>query len=91
VADELLTAQEAADVLKLKKSTVNEMIKRMPHCFGIGQAAGTAAAMAVRKNIEVRDVNYAELRNELRAQDIYLPKNSSEKAPAKAETEKQIS
>ena len=28
MADELLTAQEAADFLKLKKSTVYEMIKR---------------------------------------------------------------
>jgi len=58
---------------------VNEMLNLMPHCLGMGQAAGTAAAMAVEKGIEVRAVDTNELRANLRAQGIYLPLHEDEK------------
>jgi ribulose 1,5-bisphosphate synthetase/thiazole synthase len=41
-------------------------------CFATGQAAGVAAALAVRRNCAPRDVPVDELRAELRAQDVYL-------------------
>jgi hypothetical protein len=41
-------------------------------CFATGQAAGVAAALAVRHHCAPRDVPVDELRAELRAQDVYL-------------------
>jgi hypothetical protein len=37
-----------------------------PSCMATGQAAGTAAAMAVRENVSAADINVTELRNQLR-------------------------
>jgi hypothetical protein len=51
----------------------NDSINLIPHCIAIGQAAGTAAAIAVRKNIEPRRVNYSELRESLAYQGVPLP------------------
>lgn len=58
---------------------VNEMVNLMPHCLGIGQAAGTAAAMAVKENKEVRAIDTNALRTSLREQGIYLPLHEDEK------------
>jgi len=44
----------------------------IPTCVGMGQAAGTAAAYAVRNGQELRAVDIAGLRNELRSQDVEL-------------------
>jgi hypothetical protein len=51
----------------------NDSINLIPHCIAIGQAAGTAAAIAVRRNIEPRRVNYGELRESLAYQGVPLP------------------
>jgi hypothetical protein len=51
----------------------NDSINLIPHCIAIGQAAGTAAAIAVRKSIEPRQVNYSELRESLAYQGVPLP------------------
>ena len=51
----------------------NTYFNLIPHCMCFGQAAGTAAAMAVEKGISVRDVPYAELREKLLAQNVILP------------------
>ena len=45
----------------------------MSGCFIMGQAAGTAAAMAVESGIETRDVSPSKLREILRQNDAYLP------------------
>ncbi|MFC1718005.1 FAD-dependent oxidoreductase [Candidatus Poribacteria bacterium] len=45
----------------------------MSGCFIMGQAAGTAAAMAVERGVKTRDVNPAELREILRQHNAYLP------------------
>ena len=63
---------------------VNEMVNLMPHCMGMGQAAGTAAAMAVAAGIEVRNVDTNALRASLRAQGMYLPLHEDEKQAEKA-------
>jgi hypothetical protein len=51
----------------------NNMVNLIPHCIATGQAAGTAAAMAVEKEINVRNVNYRELQHSLRKQGVPLP------------------
>ena len=53
-------------------STAAGAIRVMPPCMGMGQAAGTAAAMAVKKDCSVRDVNTDELRAELKNAGAYL-------------------
>jgi hypothetical protein len=52
---------------------VNEMLNLIGHCIALGQAAGTAAALAVKNNQRPRDVNYPELRGSLLSQGVPLP------------------
>ena len=52
---------------------VNEMLNLIGHYIALGQAAGTAAALAIKNNIKLRDVNYRELQNCLMAQGVPLP------------------
>ncbi len=51
----------------------NDMINLIPHCIIAGQAAGTAAAMAVERNINPRQVDYRSLQDRLRSQGVPLP------------------
>ena len=51
----------------------NDVFNLVPHCMLFGQAAGNAAAIAVQKNISVRDVPYAELKEKLLAGGAILP------------------
>ena len=44
----------------------------VPHSVLIGQASGTAAALAVRHGIQPRDVNIRELKTYVKTQNIYL-------------------
>jgi hypothetical protein len=37
---------------------VSQWFSIIPHCIAYGQAAGTAAALAVRKGVEPRHVDY---------------------------------
>ncbi len=53
-------------------STAAGAIRVMPPCMGMGQAAGAAAAMAVKNNCSVRDVNITDLRNTLKNAGAYL-------------------
>ena len=47
-------------------STAAGAVRVMPPCMAMGQAAGTAAALAVLKNIPARQVDSAELRKVLK-------------------------
>ncbi|MBO4377934.1 MAG: FAD-dependent oxidoreductase [Clostridia bacterium] len=47
-------------------------IRVMPPCMALGQAAGTAAALALRNGISVRDVDTAQLKEALKKQNAYL-------------------
>lgn len=47
-------------------------LRVMPCCLLTGEAAGTAAAMACGK-ADVRDVDYAALRDTLRENDVWIP------------------
>lgn len=51
----------------------NTMFNVIPHCISMGQAAGTAAAIAVKSNVEPRKVDYKELRGRLISQGVPLP------------------
>ena len=50
-----------------------EFFNLIPHCMCFGHAAGAAAAMAVKKGIEVRDVPYGELKEVLLKGGAILP------------------
>lgn len=47
-------------------------IRVMPPCMGLGQAAGTAAAMAAATGADLRELNVADLRGRLRKQKVML-------------------
>jgi hypothetical protein len=51
----------------------NNMANLIPHCIAMGQAAGTAAALAVKKGISPRKVDYKALQKTLMAQGVPLP------------------
>ena len=51
----------------------NAYFNLIPHCMCLGQAAGTAAAIAAAKGINVREVPYEELRQALIEQNVCLP------------------
>lgn len=51
----------------------NDMVNLIPHCIAMGEAAGVAAALAVRKGINPRQVNYRELQERLMSQGVPLP------------------
>lgn len=46
--------------------------REWPPCMVTGQAVGTAAALALRSQVKVRDVDVVTLRNRLRAQGVKL-------------------
>jgi hypothetical protein len=52
---------------------VPEDFSLIPHCIAIGQAAGTAAALAVKKGIRPRDVDHIALQKCLIDQGVPLP------------------
>jgi hypothetical protein len=51
----------------------NNMANLIPHCIAMGQAAGVAAAMAVKKGISPRQVDYRTLQKKLQEQGVPLP------------------
>ena len=51
----------------------SEFFNLIPHCMCFGQAAGAAAAIAVKHGIQPRDVDYDELKEELLKHGAILP------------------
>ncbi len=51
----------------------NDMFNWIPHCIALGEAAGTAAALAVKQNIEPRNIDYTVLQAQLVRQGVPLP------------------
>lgn len=51
----------------------NNMANLIPHCIAMGQAAGTAAAMAVEQGISPRQVDHRTLQRKLMEQGVPLP------------------
>jgi hypothetical protein len=48
-------------------------IRVIPPCFAMGQAAGTAAAMAVKNGVSPKKIDSNELVSTLKADGVYLP------------------
>ena len=51
----------------------NSMFNVISHCIQMGQAAGTAAALAVQSKVQPRDIDITALQKRLIAQDVELP------------------
>jgi hypothetical protein len=51
----------------------NNLLNLIPHCIATGQAAGTAAALALSRGVSLRKVDYKELQNKLKQQGVPLP------------------
>jgi len=54
-------------------AAANNMLNLIPHCIAMGQAAGTAAALALKNGTSLRKVNIKELQKTLAAQGVPLP------------------
>jgi hypothetical protein len=52
---------------------INHCFNIIPHCLSYGQAAGTAAAMAVDKDIPPRMISYKDLQDHLATQGVWIP------------------
>ncbi len=55
-------------------AVANNMCNLIPHCVAMGQAAGTAAAIAVKSKVEPRNVDYKKLQKSLASQGMPMPK-----------------
>jgi hypothetical protein len=53
--------------------SINNRFNLVPHCICLGQAAGTAAALAIQNGTSVRKVDSGALRSRLVAQGVLLP------------------
>ena len=42
------------------EAAANDMVNLIPHCIAMGQAAGTAAALALKNGVSLRQVSYKE-------------------------------
>lgn len=51
---------------------VQGSLRVMPNCFSMGQASGTAAALALRDGASSRGISVAELQQRLLEQDVWL-------------------
>ncbi|MBI4295915.1 MAG: FAD-dependent oxidoreductase [Chloroflexi bacterium] len=54
-------------------AAVNNAFNLIPHCVAFGEAAGTAAALAVQQGISVREVSPIALHKRLKEQNVRLP------------------
>ena len=52
---------------------ISEYLNLIPHCVAFGQAAGTAAALAVQAGVGVRNIDIKVLQADLKKQDVVLP------------------
>jgi hypothetical protein len=51
----------------------NSMFNVISHCIQMGQAAGTAAALAVKSQVQPREIDIKALQKRLIAQGVELP------------------
>ncbi len=51
----------------------NNMANLIPHCIAMGQAAGTAAVLAIKQGVNPREVDYRILQETLKNQQVPLP------------------
>jgi hypothetical protein len=51
----------------------NNYFNLIPHCIAFGEAAGTAASIAVKNGIRVKEIGYDALQKQLNKQGVILP------------------
>ncbi len=51
----------------------NDALNLIPHCIAMGEAAGTAAALAIKNGISPRQIDHRALQARLIDQDVPLP------------------
>jgi 2-polyprenyl-6-methoxyphenol hydroxylase-like FAD-dependent oxidoreductase len=61
----------------------NEYFNLIPHCIAFGQAAGTAAALAVNAGIKPRDIDCRLLQKHLVSQGVILPGKIADQEPVR--------
>lgn len=54
-------------------SFANDLLNLIPFCIAMGEAAGTAAAIAINDRVKLREVNVRKLQKQLVAQGVWLP------------------
>jgi hypothetical protein len=54
-------------------TVVNNMFNLIPHCAAMGQAAGTAAALAIKQGVNPRQLDHRFLQDTLLNQGVSLP------------------
>jgi hypothetical protein len=54
----------------------NDIMNLIPPCVAMGEAAGTAAALAVKHGVSAKKVPYSDLRNLLLSRGVPLPESS---------------
>jgi len=59
-------------------------MREIPQCWITGQAAGTAAALAVQQGVQPRAVHVPTLQQALQAQGVYLRSSAAEDVPVAA-------
>jgi len=55
------------------ESAANNITNLIPHCVAMGEAAGTAAAIAIKSSVQPRNINIDTLVDTLKKQGVYLP------------------
>jgi len=60
-------------------------MREIPQCWITGQAAGVAAALAVRNGVQPREVDIQQLQDALQAQGVYLRPHAQAEAAAAVE------
>jgi hypothetical protein len=81
-----LVARDAANVLVAGRCfsathDAHASVRSMGQCMAMGQAAGTAAALAARRRVDVRDLGFGELGTALRAAGAILTPDLAATAP----------
>lgn len=52
----------------------NDLLNLIPYCVAMGEAAGTAAAIALKDDVQPRNVNIKTVQKKLLEQGVWLPK-----------------
>jgi hypothetical protein len=61
-------------------AAANNMVNLIPHCIAMGQAAGTASAIALQNGVSLREVDYKDLQKKLADQGVPLPARQADAA-----------
>ena len=58
-------------------TTAHAALREIPECWVLGQGAGVAAALAVRSNIQLRNVPVREIQDELHKQGAIIERSAT--------------